>query len=842
MADIVISALDSYRILDLTEGGCMLGARMLADLGADVIKVEPPGGSPSRTAPFYKDIPDPEKSLFWFTCNANKRGITLDLTDSADRNKFKKLVATADIVLESFTPGYMQKLGLAYDDLCKIKPDIIVTSITPYGQAGPKANFRSTDLTCWASGGYLYICGNPDRPPLWISLPQAFLFGGAEAAVGTLTALWHRNVTGEGQYVDVSIQECCIAPTMNALQMWDCYKVNFRRCGGYAFISKTGVHQPIYFKCKDGYVMILLQGGNDPFVSSSKRLVKWMEEEGKAGDWLPKIDWTTDYDANKMTQETADRGGIEVEKFTITKTKSELMEEGAIKRRILIAPLNNAQDISEDLQLKSRGYWVNIDHPELNKSIAYCGPFVKLSETPITYQRRPPLIGEHNKEIFGSTGRMDSAETPVTPVPPYINTRKTADSIQVFEGLKVAEFAWTAVGPCTSRYLADHGATVVKIESHIRLDTLRVTTPYVGGPPNLDRSMFFGRHNVNKYSVSIDLGHPAGQKLAWKLIMWADIVSESYSPRVMHKWGLDYENVKKVRPDIIYLSSSMQGHDGPHSSYIGYGQNACALSGFADASGWPDRVPAAPYGAYTDYIAPRFNAAALIAALDYRRRTGKGQWLDQSQFEASIHFFAPAIMDFQLNNRILSRNGNRLYNAAPHGVFPCKGDDCWIAISIFTDEEWEALCKALGNPEWVNKSEFSTLSDRKRNENELEKLLSDWTVNYTPQEAEAILQAEDVPANIVARPSDVYEDKQLQSRNYFVRLDHTEMGKPAFEPQACFLLSKTPRKLIRPTPCLGEHNEYVFKELLGMTDDEIAEHIIDGSITTQLPGKFQVNM
>jgi benzylsuccinate CoA-transferase BbsF subunit len=297
-----------------------------------------------------------------------------------------------------------------------------------------------------------------------------------------------------------------------------------------------------------------------------------------------------------------------------------------------------------------------------------------------------------------------------------------------------------------------------------------------------------------------------------------------------------------VRPDIIYLSSSMQGHDGPHSAYIGYGQNACALSGFADASGWPDRVPAAPYGAYTDYIAPRFNATALIAALDYRRRTGKGQWLDQSQFEASLHFFAPAIMDFQLNNKVLSRQGNRLHNAAPHGVFPCKGDDCWIAISVFTDEEWKSLCEVLGSPAWVKKAEFSTISERKRNENELEKLLSSWTINHTPQNAEDILQRAGIPANIVAKPSDVYEDQQLQYRNYFVRLNHPEMGKPAFEPQACFLLSKTPRKLVRPTPCLGEHNEYVFKELLGMTDDEIAEHIIDGSITTQLPGKFQVNM
>ena len=413
---------------------------------------------------------------------------------------------------------------------------------------------------------------------------------------------------------------------------------------------------------------------------------------------------------------------------------------------------------------------------------------------------------------------------------------------KVFEDIKVADFSWAAVGPLSSRYLADHGATVVKIETHHRLDTLRVTSPYPGGKPSVDGSMFYGRHNANKYCVSIDLNHPNGQKLAWKLIMWADIVAESFSPRVMQKWGLDYESVRKVRPDIIYLSSSMQGHGGPHTSYVGYGPNACALSGFSEVSGWPDRMPAAPHGAYTDYICPRFNATALIAALDYRRRTGKGQWIEQSQFETSLHFFSPPIMDYLINERILGRQGNRLPHAAPHGVFPCKGDDRWVAIAVFTDEEWQAFCHAIGNPEWTKKAEFTTLLKRKGNEDELEKLVGEWTTNYTAEQVESILQSAGVAVNIVAKSSDVYEDPQLKHRNYFVRLEHPVMGRPAFEPQACYILSKTPREVAMPSPCLGEHNAYVFKELLGMTDDEIADHIVDGSITTELPGEFQFSM
>ena len=414
--------------------------------------------------------------------------------------------------------------------------------------------------------------------------------------------------------------------------------------------------------------------------------------------------------------------------------------------------------------------------------------------------------------------------------------------VAIFEGIKVAEFAWVIVGPATSRYLAEHGATVVKIESHKRLDTLRGTSPFANNTPTLDSSMAFGRHNPNKYSVSIDLQHPNGRKLAWKLIQWADIVTESFSPGTMEKWGLGYQEVKKVRTDIIYLSSSMQGRGGPHSSYAGYGMNAVNLCGFTAVSGWPDRMPAAPHGAYTDYINARFNALALIAALDYRRRTGKGQYIEQSQFETSIHFFAPPIMDYQINKQVMQRNGNRSPEAAPHGVFACRGDDNWIAIAVLNEEQWQKFCQAIGQPELSAQARFAALSERKSNENELEGLVTSWTLKYSPEEAEIILQKAGIPAHRVEKHAEVYQDPQLKQRNYFVPLNHPVMGEQSYEPQSCFLLSKTPRQVTRPSPCLGEHNEYVFKNLLGMSDEEISEHIVEGSITTELPGKFKVSM
>ena len=395
----------------------------------------------------------------------------------------------------------------------------------------------------------------------------------------------------------------------------------------------------------------------------------------------------------------------------------------------------------------------------------------------------------------------------------------------IFDGIKVAEFAWVVVGPSTSRYMAEHGATVVKIESHKRLDTNRVNSPFVNNEPTPDNSMFYGRHNPNKYSVSIDMKQPGGLELAWKLINWADIVTESFSPGTMEKWGLGYEDVRKVRPDIIYFSSSMQGRGGPHSSYAGYGQNACNFSGFTELSGWPDRMPSAPYGAYTDYVCCRFSAFALVAALIHRRRTGVGQWIEQSQFESSIHFLMPAVMDYQVNGNIMERLGNQTPIAAPHGVYECKGDDRWAAISAMSED---------GNPALAEQKEFATLAERKKHEAKLDEIVTAWTRRHTPEEVESIMVGAGVPAHMVSRPSDIYRDDQLTARNYFTPLHHEVMGTQKFEPQSCFILSKTPREITMPSPLLGQHNEYVFKELVGMSDDEIAEHIIDGSITTQM--------
>jgi len=295
----------------------------------------------------------------------------------------------------------------------------------------------------------------------------------------------------------------------------------------------------------------------------------------------------------------------------------------------------------------------------------------------------------------------------------------------------------------------------------------------------------------------------------------------------MQKWGLDYEELKKIRPDIVMISLSNQGQTGPHARHPGIGYQLTALAGFGHITGWPDRGPAVPYGAYTDYIAPRFAAAALIAALDYRRRTGMGQYLDLSQYEAAIHFLSPLVLDFTANGHIAQRAGNRCSYAAPHGAYQCRGEDRWCAIAVFTDEEWQGFGHALGNPEWTDDPKFANLRGRKENEDELDSLVSQWTCDLTAEEVMTRMQEAGVPSGVVATCQDLFEDPQLEYRHHFWWLEHPEIGRHAYSGTA-FRLSKTPAKGRTAAPCLGEHNEYVYTKILGMSDQEFLELLAEG--------------
>lgn len=394
--------LSSYRVIDLSDEKGFLCGKILGDFGADVIKIEPPRGDPARSiGPFYKDVPHPEKSLYWLALNTSKRGITLNIETADGREIFKRLVKTADFVVESFEPGYMDSLGLGYLALEKINSNIIMTSITPFGSTGPYAHYKASDMVLWAMGGFMYTCGEPSEPPYRVSIPQSYLQGSLHAAMGSMIALYHREVTGKGQHVDISIQEANLFFTEEAMPVWDLWRVNWERGGPGASLPRPELG-PLWLRllwpCKDGYVNIFLVGGAQAgLVRSSAALVAMANQEGMA-EKLKDYDWST-HDASRISQEERSQIEESIIAFLGTKTKQELYD-AALEKGIVLAPLNTIKDIVESPQLAAREYFIEVQHPALGDTITYPGAPVKLSEVPWRISRRAPFIGEHNEEIY----------------------------------------------------------------------------------------------------------------------------------------------------------------------------------------------------------------------------------------------------------------------------------------------------------------------------------------------------------------------------------------------------------------------------------------------------------
>ncbi|MBI4283443.1 MAG: CoA transferase [Chloroflexi bacterium] len=816
--------LSPYRVLDLTDEKGLLCGKLLGDLGADVIKIERPGGDPARRiGPFYHDEVDPEKSLFWLAFNTSKRGITLDIETADGQEVFKKLVETADFVIESFPPGHLDKLGLSYSALEKLNPGVIMVSITPFGQTGPYKDYKAPDIVAWAIGGMMYLWGEADRPPVRMSYSQAYLHAALQASVGALIALHHRLITGEGQHIDLSIQEAVVWSTYKTLLFWDMVKTVQRR-------RELTIHRRMLWSCRDGNVLCFYHGGYQAN-HHNQPLVQWMDEEGMATDFLRGIDWEK-VDFSTITPQVSHDIEEPTGKFFLAHTKAELLE-GAVKRHIQLYPVATAKDIWESVQLAAREYWIELAHPELNTAISYPGAFARASETPPRVSRRAPHIGEHNREIYEKELTLSKLELLALrrakgyPARGRKKSERNA-APKPLEGIKVADFTWQVGGPIVSKTLADHGAQVIKIEGRKRHDLLRLDPPFKDGVVGLERGGMYLYYNTGKLDVTLNLDHPRGVEIAKKFIARADIVLDNFAGGKMERMGLGYEQLKKVKLDIIMLSACMQGQTGPHAHHPGLGFHLSALSGFSHIAGWPDRQPL-NLGPYTDYIVPHFCELAILAALDYRRRTGKGQYIDVSQYEASVHFMAPLILDYALNNRIATRMGNRSDNAVPHGAYRCLGEDRWCAIAVFTDEEWQSFSKVIGNPGWTKEPKFSTLQARKENEYELDRLVEGWTVNHSAEEVMALMQAAGVAAGVVATGEDLLEhDPQLKHRRFFREVDHPQAGKH-HQRRPAFLLSKSPVEL-RRAPLLGEHNEYALKEILGLSDEEVAELVIQGVV------------
>ncbi|MDO8671871.1 MAG: CoA transferase, partial [Dehalococcoidia bacterium] len=503
-----------------------------------------------------------------------------------------------------------------------------------------------------------------------------------------------------------------------------------------------------------------------------------------------------------------------------------------VQRGIMLYPVNSPKDIVEDIRLKDRRFWETLGHPELGDTITYPGAFVKLSDSECGLRRRAPLIGEHNEEVYADLMRKDNQDVnqPLSGESAGATQRDQsaqAKSRHVFEGLKVLDFSWVGAGPATTKLLVDHGATVIRVESIHRPETLRLASPFRDGIPGINRSGYYATYNNDKRSLALNLQHPKAIEIARRLVGWADVVAESFSPGSMGRLGLDYGSLVKIKPDIIMYSTSQQGQTGPHAMIAGYGLQLVSLAGLTWLGGWPDRAPTGPYGPYTDSTAPAVGATAIAAALDYKRRTGKGMYIDLSQYEAAANFLAPVLLDYTVNGRIQHAQGNRCPEAAPHGVFPCKGHERWCTIAVFTDSEWLALRKEMGDPAWSGSPAFASLQMRKQNEDEIERQIALWTTDQVAEDVMLRLQRVGVPAGVVQTAEDLHNDPQLAHRNFLRVLDHPEIGKHSYEAPP-FKLSKTPSELKKAGPCLGEDTEYVCTQILGLSDEEFVELIAEG--------------
>jgi len=399
--------------------------------------------------------------------------------------------------------------------------------------------------------------------------------------------------------------------------------------------------------------------------------------------------------------------------------------------------------------------------------------------------------------------------------------------LQALEGIKVIDFTWFISGPLTTKFLGDCGAEVVHVESVTSPDNMRSTTPMKGNVPGINRSAAFARYNSSKYGLSLNLRKPEGVALAGRLVAWADVVVENFSSGTMDRLGLGYSDLRQARPDLIMVSLPMFGHTGPWSGQPGLGSQLSDLIGFGNLTGWPDREPSSPPGAYTDFIIPYYAVCAVMAALDSRRRTGRGQFVEIAQYEAGIQFLAPVMMDWFAHGREPNRAGNRCAGVAPHGVYRCRGRERWCAIAVFTEEEWSRLCAAMGRPELAGDPRFATMLDRVQNSEPLDALIEEWTGARSAEEVMGLLQQAGVAAGAVLNGRDLVENDHLSARGFYKELVHPEIGRHRYLLPP-FRFSKTPGEPRRPAPCLGEHNEYVCKHILGMSDEEFVRLLNEG--------------
>lgn len=798
--------LSPYRVLDLTDDRGHFAGFLLAQMGADVVAVEPLAGSRARhLGPWAGGEADIERSLGHWAYNRGKRSVVV-----AGREEIAELAAGADILIECGA------IDVDLDALRTADPALITVSLSPFGADGPKADWVGTDLTLNAASGEMSLNGYKDRAPVRISAPQVWVNAGAEAACAALIALTDRSTSGLGQHVDVSAQEAMMLTAQGWLAPALCGNPSAQRSGGGLELFGI-VRFRFVYECLDGHVTVtflpgVLVGG------FTNKVLAWAHGEGTLSDDLVAINWVDLLEGRELDEvaDIIDRTSDGLAAAIASKTKAELFEM-ARRDRLLMVPVTTPRDVLENAHYEARGFWDRVEIEGHESPLRFPGPWAHIDNVELARLGPPPRLGQHDDEVRAeiraeiATGRsrgriaQPGGTAPARPL----------------EGVTVVDFTWVYAGPFATRMLAYFGADVIRLESQTRPDQVRSSgLSRVMGDQGPESSQQWHSINADKRSLQVNLKAPESRQVILDLAAKADVVINAFSPGVLEKFGLGHDELMAVNPRLIAVSTTLFGHSGPLSPIPGFGNMGAAMGGYYELTGWPDRLPAGPFLAYTDATSPRLTAAVILAALDWRERTGKGMSIDFSQAEGGIHFLSEAILDQEVNGFAQTRMGNADRWLAPHGAYRCGSPDHddWVAIACETDDQWRALAAQLARDDLGSLG----VAERMARRAELDDIIGAWTAGKDPVELHTALQAERIPAHQVQNSPEVVADPQLVHRDHFHQVPHETYGHTWAE-QYGFRLSRSDGTPRRAGPLWGEHTFDILTELLGYDVERVAE-------------------
>ncbi|RLQ21095.1 CoA transferase [Seongchinamella sediminis] len=815
------TALAGIRVVEICDHKGSYCGKLLADMGAEVIKVEPPGGDPDRLIPpFLHGRAEAGSSLPFLYANSNKKSVTLDITTVEGQQQLRGLVESADLLLESMPPGMLAGLNLSFDVLRADQPGLVFTSITGFGQSGPHRDYRTSEIVASALGGAMVVTGFPEDPPVKLAGSQAFVMASTMAAISSMIALHHSRATGRGQQVDISIQKTMLAVTsICGVGKWLEDGIISNRFGTGLFASVPSGTYP----CKDGSVYIMV---NRP--KHWQVLARWVNEVSGNQEVLdPMFDGPS-----SMRQPYRELLDIFIAELTGQFTVEEFYREGQ-RRHLAVTPLSTAHGIAADPHLNARGFYVAVDHGDRGV-LRFPGPPYRFSATPWRLQSPAPGAGEHNHQFRapgGDAANTAQARGRYKPAPGADRAKE-----QALAGLRVVEFTAGMAGPWIGRLMAYCGADVIKVESKDYPDVSRLfvppKAPELGVQSQL--SPWLTDWNAGKRCVSLDLTRPEGANLARELIAESDIVIDNNANGVLDKLGLGFESLVRLKPELILCSSTGYGNSGPDASYISWGPNLETLSGLSGLSGFPHRECTMTQFAYPDPLAALYGLFAILCALEYRRKSGRGQQVNISQLEATVASIGDVLLEVLVDDVEPAKIGNRSLYMAPQGVYRCRddsgNDDRWCAITIASDAQWQDFCRLLEKPEWIDDPQFNSLSGRLANHDLLDRGIEQWTRTRDPYEVMHSLQAAGIAAGVAQHVEDQWlRDPHLHARQFFEEIAHEKKGT-VIAPGLPLGLLGTPGRTPHAGRGRGQDNHAVFCQLLGLGEGEFSRLLDAGVI------------